>query len=134
MNLIEALQELANGKKIRKRCWNKEQYLTIDKDGLFDDGLNFLTPSISIDSLCDIKMDYWEIYKPKISDKEQWNLDAIKFRIINACSDNIFCQCCPIEKRCASKSVFKDSPKDGYLIDWTKKEIIEAYKLLKEVE
>lgn len=131
MNFIEAMESLKSGEKIRNSNWTKDNYIELGDDGFFIKNKREYK-CIWLAGIKDLDDDNWEIYKPKISDKEQWNLDAMKFRIINACRNNVAdCYCCPMyENICENKS----EPNKGYFDDWAKKEIIEAYKLLKEVE
>lgn len=128
MNFIEALQELVKGKKIRKRCWDKEQYLQIVDDiGYIKDEDNDIPTPIRIYNLDDLRADNWELYK-ECCLKEQTNLESIKFKMVRYCIETPDCQACSIHDDCSKKEVLYESMLD----DWTKKEIIDAYKKLKK--
>jgi hypothetical protein len=58
MNIIEALQALKNGKKMRRNWWDKGLYIVMKCDGTICNGNASLT-DISIGNITN---DNWEIY------------------------------------------------------------------------
>lgn len=76
MNLIEALNMLNKGKKIRRKAWAQCMYIWLDKDNQLMDNLGqnayFLFGSD------EIKTDNWEEYKePVLDDEEKKYLSAV---------------------------------------------------------
>lgn len=61
MKFEEALPELISGKKIRRKRWNENNYITVGEDDLIIDENNYAIPFV----LDYFKADDWEIVKEK---------------------------------------------------------------------
>lgn len=80
----------------------------------------------------------WEVVKEKPSKQTQYKIDSIKFQIVRHCKNNVVngnasCKECIITKTC-DKTYKKnnETPYTNALDDWSLKEIVEAYHILKE--
>ncbi len=82
----------------------------------------------SIFSISDILSD-WEVVEEKTSKQTQYKIDSMKFQIIRHCTDSATdCQKCNINNICCKKQI----PKFKMLDDWSLKDIVEAYHVLKK--
>lgn len=76
MNLIEALNLLNKGKKIRRKAWAKCMYIWLDKDNQLIDNLG--QNAYYLFGSDEIKTDNWEEYKePILDEKEKEYLSAV---------------------------------------------------------
>ena len=80
----------------------------------------------------------WEVVPDKKSKEIQYKIDSMKFQIVRHCknnvvNDNASCKECIITKTC-DKTYKKtdETPYTNALDDWSLKEIVEAYHILKE--
>ena len=74
----------------------------------------------------------WEVVKEKPSKETQCKIDSMKFQIVRYCDKNADCDdCyeCKIRRICHTKPY---SPLRMLLDDWSLKEIVEAYHVLKK--
>lgn len=70
MNLIEALQELKNGKKIRNKIWKEEFYIVYGKNGdLCNEKNELCNISLNLADSLVFDDDGWEVYKEVILDE-----------------------------------------------------------------
>ena len=76
MTYIEALQELMNGKKIRHKNWDKDEYVHLVKGAICTDYRGII--ELSICDLEDLTEDMWEIYQTEedklIQAGKRWEL------------------------------------------------------------
>ena len=76
MNLIEALNALKEGKRVRNKIWEEDEYIML-KDGFIKYG-NGITHRIDVYGEYDMCDDTWEEYKePILTDKEREYLQAV---------------------------------------------------------
>lgn len=85
MNYIEALQELMNGKKIRHKNWDKDEYVHLVKGAICTDYKGII--ELSICDLEDLTEDMWEIYQTEedklIQAGKRWEIVTACFRCKN---------------------------------------------------
>lgn len=74
----------------------------------------------------DNALEDWEVVPDKKSKQTQYKIDSMKFKIIRYCDD---CHDCKIRRICHTKPY---SPLKMLLNNWSLKEIVEAYHILKE--
>lgn len=80
----------------------------------------------------DNALEDWEVVKEKPSKQTQYKIDSMKFQIVRYCDKNADCDdCygCKIRRICHTKPY---SPLRMLLDDWSLKEIVEAYHILKK--
>lgn len=128
MNFIEAMKEAKKGKKIKNSKW-ADAYIQIINGDIVDE--NYNSYLLTFHNISDIE-DKWEVYKESAFKKEQTQLDAIKYKLIKNCNEKDSCSECFLSEYdfCFNNRV----PNKLMLNDWNKKEIIDAYKILKEGE
>ena len=132
MNIVEALKiAKEQGKKVRLKghdCWSVEY-----KDGMFLQCYkNSDAPYIYWTVVTEDVLEDWEVVKEKPSKQTQYKIDSMKFQIVRYCDKNADCDdCydCKIRRICHTKPY---SPLRMLLDDWSLKEIVEAYHILKE--
>lgn len=76
----------------------------------------------------------WEVVKEKPSKEIQYKIDSMKFQIVRYCKSKC-CSCvgCEITKMCDKCfKTYDETPRTNLLDDWSLKEIVEAYHILKE--
>lgn len=128
MNIVEALNiAKEQGKKVKLKgqdCWSVEY-----KDGMFlqyyknSDAPYIYWHSVTEDVLAD-----WEVVWEKPSKETQYKIDSMKFQIVRHCDS---CSNCILHK--LAKGLCADRPPCvNCLDDWSLKEIVEAYHILKE--
>lgn len=77
----------------------------------------------------------WEVVEDKKSKQTQYKIDSIKFQIVRYCNNT---ECYNCERELRRKCTDKIQVDSGYypaantLDDWSLKEIVEAYHILKE--
>lgn len=134
MNITEALKiAKEQGKKIRP-IGAKYQYVMyknrkgfIKKDMATDKMICFYWKVAIEDAMSD-----WEVVKEKPSKQTQYKIDSMKFQIFRYCDENADCDdCydCKIRRICHTKPY---SPIRMLLDDWSLKDIVEAYHILKK--
>lgn len=131
MNIVEALKiAKEQGRKVRPvgEDWfvefNKKANTHIKKENDSDIGTTALTIRHTLKD--------WEVVKEKPSKETQCKIDSMKFQIVRYCDKNADCDdCyeCKIRRICHTKPY---SPLRMLLDDWSLKEIIEAYHVLKK--
>lgn len=92
MNYIEALQALAEGKKIRHKSWDKGVYRFIGADDKFYNDINAQT-SFMIHNKNEILSDSWELYQ---TEEDRLIADGKKWKIYRICRFTK-CSTCEIE-------------------------------------
>lgn len=137
MNIVEALKiAKEQGRKVRPvgEDWfvefNKKANTHIKKENDSDIGTTALTIRHTLKD--------WEVVKEKPSKETQCKIDSMKFQIVRHCKNNVVngnasCKECIITKTC-DKPYKKnnETPYTNALDDWSLKEIVEAYHILKE--
>ena len=131
MNIVEALKiAKEQGRKVRPvgEDWfvefNKKANTHIKKENDSDIGTTALTIRHTLKD--------WEVVKEKPSKETQCKIDSMKFQIVRYCDKNADCDdCyeCKIRRICHTKPC---SPLRMLLDDWSLKEIVEAYHILKK--
>lgn len=131
MNIVEALKiAKEQGRKVRPvgEDWfvefNKKANTHIKKENDSDIGTTALTIRHTLKD--------WEVVKEKPSKETQCKIDSMKFQIVRYCDKNADCDdCyeCKIRRICHTKPY---SPLRMLLDDWSLKEIVEAYHVLKK--
>ena len=131
MNIVEALKiAKEQGKKVRPvgEDWfvefDKETNIHVKKWRDSDIGSTILSIS---KTLAD-----WEVIKEKPSKQTQYKIDSMKFQIVRYCDENADyedCYDCKIRRVCRAKPY---QPIRMLLDDWSLKDIVEAYHVLKK--
>lgn len=132
MNIVEALKiAKEQGKKVRLKgqdFWSVEY-----KNGMFlqyyknSDAPYTYWHTITEDVLAD-----WEVVEEKPSKQTQHKINSMKFQVLRYCDKNADCDdCydCKIRHICHTKPY---SPLRMLLDDWSLKEIVKAYHILKK--
>lgn len=128
MNIVEALKiAKEQGKRVRPVGAN---WYVVYED-IFVNG--FFT---RIDKIIMVDCEYlaspeeiladWEVVKEKPSKETQHKIDSMKFQVLRHCANQEYCHRCILNPNC------KDNTQDTMLDDWSLKEIVEAYHILKE--
>lgn len=125
MNIVEALKiAKEQGKKVRPvgEDWfvefDKETNIHIKKWRDSDIGSTILSIS---KTLAD-----WEVIKEKPSKETQRKIDSMKFQIVRHCANQEHCRKCILNLKCIANR------QDSMCDDWSLKEIVEAYHILKK--
>lgn len=140
MNIVEALKiAKEQGKKVRP-IGAKYQYVMyknrkgfIKKDMATDKMICFYWKVAIEDAMSD-----WEVVEEKPSKQTQYKIDSMKFQIVRYCknsivNDNTNCKECIITKICDKNyNENNETPYTNILDDWSLKEIVKAYHILKE--
>lgn len=132
MNIVEALKiAKEQGKKVRPVGANWcVVYEDIFVNGFF----------ARIDKIIMVDCEYlaspeeilanWEVVKEKPSKETQHKIDSMKFQIVRYCNN---CNGCKISKVCDKIfEKYDETPRTNLLDDWSLKDIVEAYHILKE--
>lgn len=131
MNIVEALKiAKEQGKKVRpvgaewfvKYIEDVDEHYRIWGNNHFD--------WLVIDNA----LEDWEVVKEKPSKQTQYKIDSMKFQIVRYCKSKC-CSCvgCEITKMCDKCfKTYDETPRTNLLDDWSLKEIVEAYHILKE--
>lgn len=134
MNIVEALKiAKEQGKKVRPVGVN---WCVVYED-IFVTG--FFT---RIDKITMVDCQYiaspeeilkdWEVVKEKPSKQTQYKIDSMKFQIVRYCNKFSYsCEGCRLKNFCLAKRI-NDPVADTMLDDWSLKDIVEAYHILKE--
>ena len=135
MNIVEALKiAKEQGKKVRPK--GRDNWAIEYKNGSFlqnyetSDNIYLFCYALTEDILGD-----WEIVREKPSKETQHKIDSMKFQIVRHCKNIEWCNgSCGISKKCFNKAIAnnRNTPKDNFLDDWSLKDIVEAYHILKE--
>lgn len=137
MNIVEAL-------KIAKEQGKKVRPVGVNWFVEYDNEINTYVkklkkPNTNCVSIhIEDAMSDWEVVKEKPSKETQCKIDSMKFQIVRHCKNNIVngnasCRECIITKTC-DKTYKKnnETPYTNALDDWSLKEIVEAYHILKK--
>ena len=125
MNIIEALK-IAKEQGKRVRPVGAEWFVEYDNEintyvkKWRDSGIGSTILTIK-NTLAD-----WEVVKEKPSKETQHKIDSMKFQVLRHCANQEYCHRCILNPNC------KDNTQDTMLDDWSLKEIVEAYHILKE--
>ena len=131
MNIVEALKiAKEQGKKVRPVGAN--WYVVYKSDFIktniaTDEAISFYWVIAIEDAMSD-----WEVVKEKPSKQTQYKIDSMKFQIVRYCDKNADyddCYNCKIRRICHTKVY---NPLIKILDNWSLKEIVEAYHILKE--
>ena len=68
----------------------------------------------------------WEVVKEKPSKETQCKIDSMKFQIVRHCANQEHCRKCILNLKCIANR------QDSMCDDWSLKEIVEAYHILKK--
>ena len=146
MNIAEALKiakEQGKGvrpvwadKNVQIKYWDFGKLAICDINGVFK---AFFTLNLTTDyDFNNYILKDWEVVKEKPSKETQCKIDSMKFQIVRHCKNNIVndnasCRECIITKTC-DKTYKKnnETPYTNALDDWSLKEIVEAYHILKK--
>lgn len=134
MNIVEALKiAKEQGKKVRP-IGAKYQYVMyknrkgfIKKDMATDKMICFYWEIAIEDAMSD-----WEVVKEKPSKQTQYKIDSMKFQIIRYCGNQKRCSTCKLFGNCINSNNESIAPILCKLDDWSLKEIVEAYHILKK--
>ena len=131
MNIVEALK-IAKEQGKRVRPVNAKNFYIIYVKSINDFDLRssisgkFIAPYWTAPT-ADIFAD-WEVVKEKPSKQTQYKIDSMKFQIVRYCDS---CSNCILHK--LAKGLCADRPPCvNCLDDWSLKEIVEAYHVLKK--
>lgn len=125
MNIIEALTlAKEHGRKVKPvgEDWfvefNKKANTHIKKENDSDIGTTALTIRHTLKD--------WEVVKEKPSKETQCKIDSMKFQIVRHCANQEHCRKCILNLKCIANR------QDSMCDDWSLKEIVEAYHILKK--
>ena len=68
----------------------------------------------------------WEVVEEKTSKQTQYKIDSMKFQIVRHCANQEHCRKCILNLKCIANR------QDSMCDDWSLKEIVEAYHILKK--
>ena len=129
MNIVEALKlAKEQGKKVRpvgaewfvKYIEDVDEYYRIWGNNHFD--------WLVIDNA----LEDWEVVKEKTSKQTQYKIDSMKFQIVRYCNNRSYCSTCRLFGNCINLKNESIAPNVRMLDDWSLKDIVEAYHILKE--
>lgn len=128
MNIVEAitLAKEHEGKKVRPvgehQCVSFKEgvmyFINLETNVVIPNGLTYFT-------LDDI-LSNWEVVEEKTSKQTQYKIDSMKFQIVRHCANQEHCRKCILNLKCIANR------QDSMCDDWSLKEIVEAYHILKE--
>ena len=128
MNIVEAitLAKEYEGKKVRPvgehQCVSFKEnvmyFTNLETNVIIPNGLTYFT-------LDDVLSD-WEVVEEKTSKQTQYKIDSMKFQIVRHCANQEHCRKCILNLKCIANR------QDSMCDDWSLKEIVEAYHILKE--
>lgn len=84
----------------------------------------------------DNALEDWEVVKEKPNKQTQYKIDSMKFQIVRYCKSKC-CSCvgCEITKMCDKCfETYDETPRTNLLDNWSLKEIVEAYHILKKAK
>lgn len=135
MNIVEALK-IAKEQGKRVRPVNAKNFYIIYVKSTNDFDLRssrsgkFIAPYWTAPT-ADIFAD-WEVVKEKPSKQTQYKIDSMKFQIVRYCNKFSYsCEGCRLKNFCMAKRI-NDPVADTMLDDWSLKDIVEAYHVLKK--
>ena len=126
MNIVEALKlAKEQGKKVRPK--GRDNWAIEYKNGSFlqnyetSDNIYLFCYALTENILAD-----WEVVREKPSKETQYKIDSMKFQIVRHCANQEHCRKCILNLKCIANR------QDSMCDDWSLKEIVEAYHILKE--
>ena len=135
MNIVEALKlAKEQGKKVRPVGVN---WFVVYEKTYFFSGFVTKNESLTMKGKYDlaiieeILMD-WEVVKEKPSKETQHKIDSMKFQIVRYCGNQKRCSTCKLFGNCINSKNESIAPILCKLDDWSLKDIVEAYHILKE--
>ena len=132
MNIIEALKiAKEQGKKVRLKgqdCWSIKY-----KDGMFLQYYkNSDAPYTYWNVVTEDVLEDWEVVNEKPNKQTQYKIDSMKFQIVRHCGKQKRCSTCKLFGNCINSKNESIAPILCKLDDWSLKDIVEAYHILKE--
>lgn len=134
MNIVEALKlAKEQGRKVRpvsakyQYIMHKKRKGFIKKDMATDKMVCIYWKVAIEDAMSD-----WEVVKEKPSKETQYKIDSMKFQIVRYCNNRSYCSTCRLFGNCINLKNESIAPNVRMLDDWSLKEIVEAYHILKE--
>ena len=132
MNIVEALKiAKEQGKKVRLKgqdCWSIKY-----KDGMFLQYYkNSDAPYIYWTIVTEDVLEDWEVVNEKPNKQTQYKIDSMKFQIVRHCGNQKRCSTCKLFGNCINSKNESIAPILCKLDDWSLKEIVEAYHILKK--
>lgn len=126
MNIVEALKlAKEQGKKVRPK--NQNTWFIKYENGKF---MQYNTYFKRCDMYCYVTTEYiledWEVVKEKPNKQTQYKIDSMKFQIVRHCANQEHCRKCVLNLNCVANR------QDAMCDDWSLKDIVEAYHILKE--
>ena len=128
MNIVEALKiAKEQGKKVRPK--GQDKWAIEYKNGRFLQNCETSdNPYLFCYALTEDILEDWEVVREKPSKETQYKIDSMKFQIVRHCNS---CSSCILHK--LDKGLCADRPPCvNCLDDWSLKEIVEAYYILKK--
>ena len=134
MTILEALRiAKEKGKKVRPIGAN--QYISFKEGNMCYTNLNTgitICGGATYFTLDDILTD-WEVVREKPSKELQYKIDSMKFQIVRYCRHRKCSNKCKLLKYCGGEiTCLKNTPRNNLLDDWSLKEIVGAYRILKK--
>ena len=127
MNYIEALQALICGKKVREKCWDKDEYVYLKQGDIttnYGDRIELAAWDIY-----DMTNDNWELYQAK---ENKLITDGKRWRLIKACTDGGGCEKCERTRKELYKFCkLSMRPFYGALLEITDNKVNELYEKVK---
>ena len=134
MNIVEALKiakEQGRGvrpvwadKNVQIKYWNFGKFAICDINGVFK---AFFTLNLTTDyDFNNYILKDWEVVNEKPNKQTQYKIDSMKFQIVRHCANQKHCRKCILNLKCIANR------QDSMCDDWSLKEIVEAYHILKK--
>ena len=135
MNIVEALKiAKEQGKKVRPVNAKNFYIIYVKSTNDFDlrssRSGKFIAPYWTAPT-ADIFAD-WEVVKEKPSKQTQYKIDSMKFQIVRYCNNRSYCSTCRLFGNCINLKNESIAPNVRMLDDWSLKDIVEAYHILKK--
>lgn len=132
MNIVEALKiAKEQGKRVRPK--NQNTWFIKYENGKF---MQYNTYFKRCDMYCYVTTEYilkdWEVVEEKPSKQTQYKIDSMKFQIVRYCGNQKRCSTCELFGNCIKSKNESIAPILCKLDDWSLKEIVEAYHILKK--
>lgn len=140
MNIVEAFKIARETKKgirpiwavknVQIKYWNFGRFALCDINGVF---MRYFSINLTtMDDFNRFVLSEWEVVNEKPSKQTQYKIDSMKFQIVRHCNKFSYsCEGCRLKNFCMAKRI-NDPVANTMLDDWSLKEIVEAYHILKE--
>lgn len=128
MNIVEAITLAKEHERKKVRPVGEHQCVSFKEDVMYFINLetNVVIPNgLTYFTLDDI-LSNWEVVEEKTSKQTQYKIDSMKFQIVRHCANQEHCRKCILNLKCIANR------QDSMCDDWSLKEIVEAYHILKE--